>query len=37
MDVWKNGYDFQDAIMPIFDIAGSKELENKEKEANSFE
>jgi len=37
MDAWKSWYNFQDAIMPVFDIAGSKQLTSWELEANSFE
>lgn len=37
MDERTISYNFQDAIMPVFDIAGSKQLENEEPAANSFE
>ena len=37
MDERTIAYNFQDAIMPVFDIAGSKKTENNEDEANSFE
>jgi hypothetical protein len=36
MDTRSSGYNFQDAILPVYDIAGSKEISNPENEANSF-
>ncbi len=37
MNWWLSGYRFQDAVMPVFDIAWSKAINQSEKEANSFE
>ncbi|HRX63772.1 MAG TPA: hypothetical protein P5060_01570 [Candidatus Absconditabacterales bacterium] len=34
---WKSGYNFQDAILPVFDVAGSTQIEDAERGANSFE
>jgi hypothetical protein len=36
IDSWLSEYKSQDAILPIYDIAGSKEINNPEYEANSF-
>lgn len=36
MNDWLSGYNFQDAILPIYDIAGSNAIKNPEHEANSF-
>lgn len=33
---WKSGYIFQNAILPIFDIAGSTKLAQAQNQANSF-
>ncbi len=37
MSDWASGYNFQDAILPVFDIGGSKEIQISEPAANSFE